>query len=299
MNTIIKHLRHIIHVFLVDHYPHIVVNRMWPKFFGTTIDWKNPKDLNEKIQWLMCFSDTSEWTRLADKYRVREYIQEKGLENLLPKLYGKWDRAEDIVYEQLPDKFVLKCNHDCGSVHIIDKTIGFNKEEINKDLNKHVKERFGYASCEPHYTKIKPCIIAEEFLEEKNNSFSRTLVDYKVWCFDGKPYRICTYHNRVHKHVYISCYDLNWQAHPEYLIFSDHFRDGQNMVPRPKCFKEMLEAASTLSKGFPELRVDFYEVDGKLYFGELTFSCSAGKMDNFTEEFLIDMGKQIKLPINN
>lgn len=170
--------------FCVDHFPHRIIEKSWLRDFGYPIDWEHPRDINEKIQWLIAFSDTSEWSRLADKYLVRDYVASKGYANNLTKLYGVWKRAEDIDFDALPEKFVLKCNHDSGSYFIVDKQKGFNKSEIVKKTDEFLKRKFGYQYCEPHYNRIKPLVIAEEFLEDDCN-FSSSLIDYKVWCFNG------------------------------------------------------------------------------------------------------------------
>ncbi len=276
--------------FMYDHFLPFMINRRWKRVYGHRIDWKHPKDINEKMQWLVCFGDTSKWPLCADKYRVREYLKEKGLEKLAVKLYGVWENADDIDYDLLPEKFVLKCNHDSGTSFIVDKSIAFNQDNINRALNKALSVQYGYINGEVYYNKIKPCIIAEEFLESKEITFSSSLVDYKVWCFDGKPFCFWVCHNRTKDGTYVNVYDLNWKVHPEYSVFTDHYRDGKGVVPRPKSFDQMIVAASILSEGFPEVRVDFYDVDGQLFFGELTFMTLYGQIDFYTEHFLKILG---------
>lgn len=291
----IKKLKWQIRKFLIDHYPKMVVDHEWPGQFGRKLDWENPRDINEKIQWLMCNSDTSEWVRLADKYRVREFVKERGLDHLLVKLYGVWEKAEDIDYDSLPDKFVIKCNHDSGSVIIVDKkTKCYDKIRINDELNAILKRKYGYIGCEPYYNKIKPLIIAEEFLEDEKTSVG--LVDYKVWCFDGKPYCILTCHSRESGAVALELYDINWNYLHDKMVFSPIHWDGKNCVPKPECIDELLEYAGILSKGFPEVRVDFYYLNKKIYFGEMTFSSYSGRMGYFTDDFLIELGSQVNLP---
>ena len=283
--------------YLVDHYPRIIIDRIWKKNYGRKMNWKNPVDINEKIQWLICYGDTSLWPTLADKYKVREYVTNLGYGHILPELYGHWENANDIDFDALPEKFVIKCNHDCGSCHIIDKKKGFDKKAIVSELNACLKRKFGYRNCETHYNKIQPMIIAEQFLESKQDSFSSSLIDYKVWCFDGKPYSIFVCYNRDHLVKDVNVYDTMWNVHPEYSIFTSTCKDGMGRCPKPIALEEMLEAASILSKGQPEVRVDFYIVDGKLYFGELTLTSSRGRMDYFTKDYLIELGNQVKLPI--
>lgn len=121
--------------FYVDNRPRTIIDRIWMRDFGYTVEWKHPRDLNEKIEWLICYGDTSAWPDLADKYKVREYVKEKGYEYLLPQLYGVWKDVSQIDYTSLPNKFVIKCNHDCGSYHIVNKQDGFNMEDINLVMN--------------------------------------------------------------------------------------------------------------------------------------------------------------------
>ena len=117
-------MKSILYKYLVDHYPRIIIDRIWKKTYGHKLNWENPIDINEKIQWLICYGDTSNWHILADKYKVREYVTEKGYRDILPKLYGCWEDANNIDFSSLPDKFIIKCNHDSASWHIIDQSKG-------------------------------------------------------------------------------------------------------------------------------------------------------------------------------
>ncbi|MBR3064649.1 MAG: glycosyltransferase [Bacteroidales bacterium] len=295
-NKVIDRLRYEKYKFLVDHHPRPVIEKIWLREFGYKPDWKHPRDPNEKIQWLICYGDTSQWPFLADKYRVREYVKQKGYGHLLPKLYGVWDDADDIDFETLPRQFVLKCNHDCGSYTIIDKSLGYDKVLVVSTLRSHTKQKYGYFFCEPHYNNIKPLIIAEEFLVF-NNSISFSQIDYKVWCFEGKPYCIFTCHNRNASQLSISVYDLDWNVHPEYINTSSHYKDGSGAIPRPKVLKEMLLAAEDLSQDLHEARIDFYVANDQLFFGEITLTSAAGRMNYFAKDYLIELGNQIHLPL--
>ena len=271
--------------FLVDHFTKYVLSKYWYRDFNYQLDWSNPKDLNEKIQWLILNSDTSEWSRLADKVAVREYVKEKD--------------ARDIDFDSLPNKFVLKCNHDSASVKIIDKTIGFDKEKLIEDFNNKLRVKFGYLSCEPHYNKIPTMVMAEAFLELDGAGISSTPIDYKIWCFNGEPCFVFVVYNRdnVNGYVEVEQYDLDWNYHHEWGRFTNHYRDGGGKVPCPKSFNEMLEAAKILSKGFPEVRVDFYDVAGKAYFGEMTFTSDCGRMPYFSKDFMLQVGEKIDLSL--
>ncbi len=280
---------------MVDYKRKWALDLRWYCKYGRHFDWNNPIDLNEKIIWLEGCTDTTIWSRLADKYAVRSYVEEKGLAAILPKLHGVWDSVDDIDFSQLPDSFVIKCNHDCHSAHIVRDKSNVNLSVLSADLEKHIKRIFGYVNCEPHYTRIKPLILAEELLENTLCSISSSIVDYKVWCFQGKPCYVMTLHNRKKHSIDMNLYDLNWELHPEYMCFGGEFQDGKGEIPKPASFDEMMRAAAILSEGFPEVRVDFYDVSGKLYFGEMTFTSGNGKMPYYTPEFLKELGEKVIL----
>lgn len=261
----------------------------WPNF-------RHPKDLNEKINYLKFYGDTSKWPMLTDKYAVRKYIESLGLKNILVKLYGKWDSVDDIDWELLPNQFVMKCNNGSGDVIICHDKSKLDIEATKKYFRKILSQTFGIVSGEPHYSQIPPCIIAEELLDNSTQPCnSSSIIDYKIWCFNGKPYNIFCCYNRKKYNTNIGCYDLNWKYHPEYSVFTHHYKKSPHLLPKPTCLKQMLDIAQKLSMGFPILRVDLYEVNGKVYFGELTFTSQSGCMDYFTQEYLIQMGNQVKL----
>lgn len=275
--------------------PKRIIDWLYSYVLGKKMNWDNPQDLNEKINWLKVYGDTSLWPKLADKYKVREYLEEKGLSNLLVTLYGKWNTAEEVDFDSLPQQFVLKTNHGSGEILVVKDKSTLDQEKVRCDIKRWLKERYGFLQGEPHYLKIKPVVIAEEFLEEKNNTFSTSLVDYKVWCFNGKPYCVWACYSRTKDCTYVGTYDLDWNYHPEWSVFTEHYKDGGPVVTKPQSLNEMLNAATILSEGFPQVRVDFFDVDGKLYFGEMTFTSNGGFMRFYTDEFLLQMGKQIRL----
>ena len=276
---------------MLDHFPAAFIGMEWKRRTGYKLDWAHPRDLNEKIQWLQCYTDTRSWTRLSDKVLVREYVKEKGLGDMLVPLLGVWKHATDIPFAQLPPVFVLKCNHDSGSTHIIRP--GTDLSAVSVQLEQALSRPYGYRHGELHYNRIQPCILAESYLD----SGGIPPIDYKVWCFDGKPYCILVCYNRTPQSVCLSVYTLDWQLRPEVSVYSTHYIDGGRLLPRPATLPKMLEAAKVLSQGFPQVRVDFYEVGGKPYFGEMTFTSQAGSMDYFTPAFLKELGQQVQLPL--
>lgn len=273
-------------------FPYLWRKHVYKKTLGKSLNLKNPRDLNEKIQWLMSYGDTSQWPLLADKYLVRQWVADKiGGEYLVP-LLGKWDRAEDIDLASLPDKFVLKPNngsYDCIVCH--DKSsLDFN--EVRQKMAYAIKHSHSVSYGEQHYKRIKPCIIAEQMLEPTS---AEGLVDYKIWCFNGKPYcfLVCMNRDNDTHHGDLMIYDLDWVRRPD--MMSERVKHN-SMCPKPENLNKMLEIAARLSKGIPQVRVDLYNVDGKIYFGEMTMTASYGAMVNFSQSTLDEMGDLCKLP---
>jgi len=299
-------LTRVIHEMWAYSFPMWYAKYMYKKMLGKQLNLTSPRDLNEKIQWLKIFSDTSTWTELTDKYKVREYIDKCGLNHILPKLYGVWSNAHDINFSSLPEKFILKTNQSYGRAVIVKNKEKIDQMSIRKQFNIWVKDRYGLLSFEPHCWNIQRRIIAEELLEDRANSeVSSSLIDYKVWCFHGEPYLIMVLYDRNNKtiggdtnntnlHTQACIYDLDWNLRPE-ILSGSHKDDIPLIIPKPKCFDELIEVSKKLAKQFPQVRVDLYVVNDKVYFGELTFTSLGGYMDYFTDEYLLKMGDQIDL----
>ncbi|MBQ0075756.1 MAG: glycosyltransferase [Bacteroidales bacterium] len=269
-------------------------NQLYKETFGYNIDWEHPRDLNEVINVLAFTTNTRMWSRLADKYRVRKYVKSKGLEHILVPLLGVWKNPDDIDFSKLPDKFVLKANNGSGDVIIVNDKSQINESEIKLFFKQLLKEQFGMWSAEPHYLRIPPRVIAEELLDVNAQPInSSSLIDYKIWCINGKPQYVWACYNRTKDSVQVGTFDLNWQFHPELSVSTDHYQLMEKPIVKPESLSKMLEYAERLSQGFPQVRVDFYEVNGKPYFGEMTFTSAAGRMDFYTSEFLTLLGKQV------
>ena len=283
----IKHTIRDIYFLILSHVaPVAYAGLRYKRCFHKPLNWKCPTNIDEKINWLKFNSDTTEWTRLADKYRVRDYVEECGLSNMLVRLYGKWDDANDIEWDKLPDQFVLKVNNGSGDILLCRDKNKLDKVACAKEFNRLMKLKFGYLQSEPHYNPIKPCVIAEELLDNtKQHIQSSSLIDYKIWAFNGKPAYIQVFWNRTKDSVTAAIYDLDWNFHPEYSVPHPHYHIAKETIARPENLDEMINAAAILSKGFPQVRVDLYDVGGKAYFGELTFTSGAGWNDDYTEEF--------------
>lgn len=276
-------------------YPVTLVKLRYFVRFHKFLDLKKPKDLNEKILYLKLFSDTSLWSDLADKYKVREYVKSCGLENCLVKLYGVWFYVDDFDMSTLPNSFVLKANNGDGKGSNL---FVFNKNEEAKDSLVKIlktwlsKKNIGALCAEPQYKNIKPCIIAEELLPIERGK--KSVIDYKLWCFCGKVHYVLTCSNRDNWGTDVMTYDRDWNAHPEYCVFNNRYRKAQLMEP-PQNYEEMICVAEKLAKPFPQVRVDLYNMEGKIYFGELTFTSLGGMMDYYTPDFLKKMGDLVDL----
>lgn len=273
--------------------PCILADRAYQQMFNRKINWDNPKDLIEKIYWLQIFSDTSLWTLCADKYRVRDYITQKGLDKYLNTLYGVWEDPAEIDFDSLPNSFVLKPNNGSGDVQIVrDKTkMSVDDQKAMIDLLKtYVGRKYGESSVQMHYKHIKPCVVAEKNL---NNSQSEYLTDYKFHCAKGKVILCNVIYDRSHGNYNEKIYDTDWNdVSYKYLKKSDS-NNTIKTFPKPECYEEMIRIATILSEDFAEVRVDLYNIDGHPVFGELTFSPGYGGCN---QEFYDHIGSFVELP---
>ena len=237
------------------------------------LDLDNPETFNEKLQWLKLYYYPYSKTVVdcADKYAVREYIESKGLGNLLNELIGTWTDAKQINWKTLPKQFVLKCNHGCAYNLICDDINHFDKGSAIKQLNKWLKEDFGAFNIEPHYSRIKPRrIICEKYL-------GSNITDYKFFCLNGKPKFLYVSEDLIHdRQARIGFYDVEGNKIP---LVKSSYADLKNVV-FPTFYKEMLEDAEVLAKDFPFVRVDYFVTSERFYFAELTFT-PGGCMNEF------------------
>lgn len=297
MNSIFRNLRKTLrssklNLSIKRIFPKFYADRLYKIYFGRKINWKNPTEFNEKIRWLQFNTDTTKWSLLADKYRVRKYLEERGYGDMLVKLYGVWDSADDIDFDKLPESFVLKTNHGCGSVYVIDDKSKANLNHIQQELNKSLSEKYGVKTAEPHYFPIKPVIIAEESLHQDGN-ISESLIDYKFYCIYGEPQFCAVIFNRdIEHHKYeVRLYDMNWQDISHLLRKYSPTKRGLTEIPKPKTFEKMKSFCQEVCKEFPFVRMDFYETNGKLYFGEFTFTpaaCTGGSLGKRACQILSD-----------
>lgn len=266
-----------------DSHPKEYADSLYKKKFGRHINWNNPTEFNEKIRWMQFSTDTSLWTQLADKYRVRKYLEEKGFSNILVKLYGVWNCSKDIDFDELPNSFVLKTNHGSGEVIVVEDKQSVDFNAICEKMEYFLHTPFGFRTAEPHYLQIKPVIIAEEMILN-DSTWSNSLVDYKFYCFKGEPFCCAVFFNRdIEKHQrFAEIYDMEWNRHDEWLR-EGYLPDRAVDIPRPKCLDQIVETCHKLAADFPFVRMDFYVKGEKYFFGEYTFTpaaCGGGAFNN-------------------
>lgn len=239
---------------------------------GEKLDLDNPRTFNEKIQWLKLYDTTPEKTRLADKYLVREWVKEKIGEEYLVPLLGAWDRFDDIDFNALPNQFALKCNHGSGMNIVVKDKGKMDIARAKAQFDAWMKTNFAFVNgLELQYRDIPRKIIAEKYMEQ----FDRGLTDYKIHVFHGEPKIIHVIGDRdLQKHTARECFlTVAWEA--EELMY--HTYDMyEEIPPKPEKLDEMLETARILGKDFKYVRVDLYDLDGSIRFGEMTFTPASG-----------------------
>lgn len=264
------------------------IRNRYKKIFGRDMDLDNPKTFNEKIQWRILRDRNPIYTELADKYLVREFVKEKIGEEYLIKLLGVYDSVEEIDYDKLPNQFVLKCTHDSGSVVICKDKITFDKKEANRKLKFFQKRNFYHTTREYHYKDMKPRIICEEFL----NTYNKAPEDYKIYVINNNgEYKTFMQieEDRFGDHRR-GIYDENFNLLPVRRTLEL----PKNTV-KPKGFDLMIELSKKLTEDFDFVRVDFYEIEGKVYFGEMTFTPAAGLGKFQPDEWDYKLGEMWKI----
>ncbi|TES53593.1 glycosyl transferase [Halalkalibacterium halodurans] len=273
--------------------PKVTSKILYRSAFGKKLDLKNPKTLNEKLMWLKLNSyyNNPLITTCADKYKVRNYIKELGYEEILNELIGCWDNTEEIEWDKLPDKFVLKCNHGAGYNLICQDKKNFNIDEAKRKLNNWLKEDYWKKRAELNYKFIDKKIICEKFIETHDGKLP---ADYKLYCFNGKPDCVMVCLDREKGKPRLFFFNRDWKL----LDYTSDSIESPNdyLVEKPEGIDKMFEYAEILSKPFPFVRVDFYLNSGKVIFGELTFTPGAALYSNILPKADDIFGKKIKLP---
>lgn len=243
--------------------------------FGKKLNINNPKTFSEKLQWLKLYDRNPKYSIMVDKYEVKNYVENIiGKEYIIPTI-AVYNNYDEIDFESLPNQFVMKCTHDSGGLVVCQNKATLDKTAALKKIKKSFNKNYFYGGREWPYKNLKPKIIVEKYMTDKLN---KDLIDYKFFCFNGIPKYIlvCTDRSTDLKETF---YDTNWNL----ALFKRPNHDIDETINKPKNFKKMLELASKLASNIPFVRVDFYEINGQIYFGELTFFPASG-MSKFSPE---------------
>ena len=251
---------------------------------GKILSYRHPKDINQKLYWLNRYWQEPLKTQCADKYAVRDYVKYNGLGDILVPLIGVWNNAEQIDFDNLPNQFVLKCNHGSGyNIMCLDKN-KLNISQTISTLNSWMREDFSLLAHELHYSTIPRKVICEKVLS------NTAPLEYQLWCINGEPdsFLIC---RKGYEGGYDSwSYSLNWER------LYDRLHENEENLPEPCNLTQIIEDARILSKPFPFVRVDFYNVEERIYFAELTFTPAANFLSAYKDEFIERLGKKLILP---
>lgn len=265
----------------------LVINFETFRTYKKFLSKNNPKYFGEKIQWLKLYGNLEKYSKYADKYEVRKYVTSKIGEEYLIPLIGVYNTIEEINYDILPEKFVLKNNNGSAMNLIVNGKNKLNIKKTNKLLKKWLKSKYYKIKKENQYKFVKNKIVCEKYISDKNGE----LLDYKFFCFDGEPLFLKVDYDRFSNHT-SNFYDMNWNK----LNLREQGYDNYNKnTIAPKGFKKMVEIAKKLSKEFQFVRVDLYNLDGKIYFGELTFTPASGKNAFIPLEKDLEIASKIKI----
>lgn len=256
---------------------------------GKRLNLNTPTTFNEKLNWMKLNDRNPVYTDLVDKYEVRNHVKRLLGEEYLIKLIGVYDNFDEIDFEKLPKRFVIKCTHDSGGIVICEDKANFNISEARRKINRGLKKNFFFHGREWPYKNVNPRVICEEFVETKDGYLPR---DYKIFCFNGEPkfFYIVSDRGRSAK---MDCFDIQWNKYK----LMQHYPNSDYDIEKPKNWDDMIRCAKILSEGLPHVRVDFYiDAKDRVLFGELTLlhfsGCEKFIPDSFDEYF----GKMLELP---
>ena len=252
------------------------------------LNLKNPQTFNEKMQWLKIYNRNPKYSEMVDKYQVKQYVANIiGEEYIIPTL-GVWDKFDDIDFDSLPNQFVLKCTHDSGGLVICKDKEKLDVDSAKVKINESLRYNFFYLGREWPYKNVKPRIIAEQYMTDESGI---ELKDYKIFNFNGEPRIIQVDYDRFVQHKR-NLYTTDWNYIDAAIQYPN---DPNRKITRPKKLEKMLELARILSKDIPYVRTDFYCIDERIYFGELTFYHESGFGKFTPEKFDLEMGEWINL----
>lgn len=264
----------------------------YKRTFGKELNLKRPGTFNEKLQWLKLYDRKDIYTTMVDKYEAKRYVADIiGEEYVIPTL-GVYNKFDEIDFETLPEQFVLKCTHDSGGLSICKNKKDFNLEDTKKKINKSLNKNFYYSAREWPYKNVKPRVIAEKFMNDTMQE--NELIDFKFFCFNGIPKFLYVSEGMVnHSTAKISFANMKYE---KMEFYRKDYKPFEKLPPKPVNFEKMKELAQILSKGTSFLRVDFYEINSKIYFSELTFYPNAGFIPIYPEKYDKILGNMLELP---
>lgn len=257
--------------------------------FGKRLDLHNPQSYNAKLQWLKLNHRVPGQWKLVDKYEVKDIVAGLVGEDYVIPTLGVYESFEQIDFDALPSAFVLKCTHDSGGVVVVRDREEMDLSAVRAKLLRSMARNYYYNGREPEYLEIRPRIIAEPFLHDEERG---QLLDFKFFCFDGEVRAMFVASDRSSGHVKFDYFDTEFRR----LDLQQHYPNSKVLPEKPKRFHEMLELSRELSKGHPHVRVDLYEVNGKVYFGELTFYHFSGLHPFHPASWDMEWGNWLKLP---
>lgn len=267
----------------------LYLQMIYRRAFNKKLNLENPKTFNEKLQWLKLYDRRPEYTTMVDKYAVKDYVANIiGEECIIPTL-GVWNRLEDIDWDALPDQFVLKCTHDSGGLVICRDKSKLDKKAALEKLRRSLKRNYYKAGREWPYKNVPRRVLAEKYMEDATIG---DLPDYKFFCFDGEVKALFIGTDRGTGDVKFDYFDADFN-HLD--LIQEHPMSGRDL-PKPQHFEKMKELASKLSGGVPQVRVDFYNINGSIYFGELTLFHHGGVVPFHPETWDHKFGSWITLP---
>lgn len=270
----------------------LYISLLFRHYMRYWINWNSPHTFNEKLNWLKLNNRNPLYTTLVDKESVKKWVSDKiGAQHVIPTL-GIWNKFEDINFDKLPNQFVLKCTHDSGGLVICTNKSTLDVSAAREKINNSLKRNFYYQSREWPYKNVKPQIIAEKYMEDEQDAELR---DYKFYTFNGEPRFLLLATNRQceNKPLCFDYFDMDFN----HLQLTNHWHPNNPYeVPhKPQNFEKMKEFAKILAKDIPHVRVDFYEVNGQVYFGEMTFFDMGGFLKLHPDSWERDWGDLIKI----
>ena len=272
------------------------IKEMFKLNLGYELDLDNPKTFNEKLQWLKLYDHNPQYVDMVDKYLSKQFVASRIGEEYVVPLYGVWEKFEEIDFDKLPNQFVLKTTHDCGGVVVCKDKENFDKKKAQEFLETHLKNEYFYHCREWAYKHVKPRIIAEKFMKDSKEQIEEGLTDYKFFCFNGEPKAmfIATDRAKTDTETKFDFFDMDFN----HLPFTNGHPNSDKEIKKPEKFELMKELCKKLSRDIPQVRVDFYESEGQIYFGEMTFFHWGGFVPFNPKEWDENFGSWIELPVN-